>query len=222
MSEKEDKKSEYKRLFKRTYKKYKEVLDLLSQNKGVVVMSEDSKLYLYQALELRAEYKRILNTLESLEPKNNKSDNRWSGGDSNKELVEDVNLDEIKDAIKKYKFKIRKLNSAIQKANFETEVELDLTDGTETMNLMEALEYRSTLNAELNNKMGEVKDSAYAEVKHTDSRTIKREPEGEFIELLKEYENMILDFRELNRIIRKVSFEVEIDYADEEGTSIPL
>ena len=177
--------------------------------------NDKNKLYLYEALELRSEYKKIINFLETLdESKLN------AYGSKNLEPSDEFDFAKNKKTIKKYKFKLRKLNSAIQKANFNSTTSMTLSDGSQCMSLMEALEYRSSLDEHIDDLKSRMKNCAFVEVEYKDSRTVKKEPNESFLELKEELEKTIIDFRELNRAIRAAAYDVVVDYQEEEGTSL--
>ena len=109
-------------------------------------------------------------------------------------------------------FKRRKLNAAIQRANFEHRIE----HGGGDLSLTEALETRKALNGRLGELHTQVVDSAYERVLHKEERDIVEENELPYDDCRTRLDEACVEFRRLNRQIRAASFEVEVEYADEE------
>ena len=108
-------------------------------------------------------------------------------------------------------FKRRKLNAAIQRANFEHRVE----HGGDDMSLTEALETRKALNDRLGELHTQVVDSAYERILHKEERDIVEDNELPYDDCRTRLDEARVEFRQLNRQIRAASFEVEVEYADE-------
>ena len=109
-------------------------------------------------------------------------------------------------------FKRRKLNAAIQRANFEHRVE----HGGDDMSLTEALETRKALNDRLGELHTQVVDSAYERILHKEERDIVEDNELPYDDCRTRLDEARVEFRQLNRQIRAASFEVEVEYADEQ------
>ena len=114
-------------------------------------------------------------------------------------------------AIRAVELKRRKLNSAIQKANFETALEVDGA----TVNLLEALELRKALNQQIAENCTEMSNAAYQTVIYKEGRDIVKENEISFGEAKKTLDGARLSFRELNRKLRKASLTTTVDFMDE-------
>lgn len=173
-----------------------------------------SKLFLYEALELRAEYDARIKTLKDCLPETKQNRNRLSFLGDKEEIYRpsaDFNIDEVRKQIKKLEFKRRKLNSAIQQANFQHEINFN----GDTINLSEALEIRKGLNEEIGELHTQVIKSAYQRVIYKEDRDIVEPSELSYTECVKNLEKARESFRELNRKIRASSFEVVVNFHDE-------
>ncbi|MBU2513280.1 hypothetical protein KJ966_18220 [bacterium] len=176
--------------------------------------NEQKHLYMYEALELRAEYDARRKTLNDTLPENFKVSKRRSMFGSEQESFQpspDYKLNEVKEAIRKLDYKYRKLNSAIQKANYNYQLIFE----DEAINLSEALEIRKSLNK----KIGELHDrtvaASHLRTIHKEERDIVEESEISYQEAVSELNDARIAFRVLNRFIRKASYEIAIDYQDE-------
>ena len=58
-------------------------------------------------------------------------------------------------------------------------------------------------------------NSSAARVIHKEDRDIIEEPDAPFLAVRDELEKARLEFRQLNRALRKASFEVSVEFADE-------
>ncbi len=104
---------------------------------------ESNKLYLYEALEMRSEYDARIKTLKACLPETREEqDKPYYLRDE--EVIyrpsSDFNAAEAREQLRTLEFKRRKLNGAIQRANFEH----TLTFQNEAMNLNDALELRKS------------------------------------------------------------------------------
>lgn len=176
---------------------------------------KDNNLFLYEALELRSEFKARIETLKSLLPENNLWDNNVynRSKDENKEPVDTLDLDDIEKEIESLEKKGRKLNNAIQARNFNTTIKIN----NEEMSIAEALELRKATNEKIKELADKLKKSAYKKVIYKEDRNIEKEPNANFHDVFAELEKKRLLFRELNRKIRKVGYEITVDFIDEFG-----
>ena len=83
-----------------------------------------NNLFLYEALELRGEYKSRISTLKKLLPENVNQRSPFGGSDLNKP-VKNFEPKKVREKIKKLEYKQRKLNNAIQLANFENKIKVN-------------------------------------------------------------------------------------------------
>ncbi len=176
--------------------------------------NESNKLYLYEALELRAEYDARIKTLKNCLPETKQNRNRplFDRDERGQQRpCPEFNVSEVRDQLKALEYKIRKLNSAIQQTNFQHEIEYD----GDTINLNEALELRKGLNTQLGELYTQVVDSAYQRVIYKEDRDIVEPNELSYSDCVQDLESARLSFRVLNRKLRAASFEVVVDFQDE-------
>lgn len=176
---------------------------------------EHGNLYLYEALELRGEFDGRIKTLKECLPDTHAAGDRLSAFSHSFEtrsvVAADVDLDTIRSEVKALEFKRRKLNAAIQEANFRNSVTVE----GETLTLAEALELRKATRdaiAELHRKTA---SAAFVRVIHKEDRDITEEPPFRFSDTMKELDTARLTFRALNRTLRDVSFRIAIAFKDE-------
>ena len=168
---------------------------------------------LYEALELRGEYDARIKTLRDCLPEARQNRDLFSRRDNDfsRRPAPGFNVSEARDQLRALEFKRRKLNAAIQRANFEHRVEL----GGDDMSLTEALETRKALNDRLGELHTQVVDSAYERILHKEERDIVEDNELPYDDCRTRLNEARVEFRQLNRQIRAASFEVEVEYADE-------
>ena len=167
---------------------------------------------LYEALELRAEYDGRIKTLRDCLPESRQNRGLFSrDNDSSRRPAPGFSLSGARDQLRALEFKRRKLNAAIQRANFEHRLEHEGDD----LSLTEALETRKALNERLGELHTQVVDSAYERVLHKEERDIVEENELPYEDCLTRLDEARVEFRRLNRRIRAASFEVEVEFADE-------
>jgi hypothetical protein len=174
-----------------------------------------NRLYLYEALELRAEYDARIKTLKECLPEGRENRNRLSfrrDEDSMYRPSPEFNVAEVRDQLRKLEFKRRKLNSAIQQTNFQNQVQFR----GDTLTLNEALEIRKGLNDRIGELHTQVVSSAYQRVVYKEDRDIVEPNELSYAVCVRNLEEARLAFRELNRKLRAVSFEIVVDFRDEE------
>jgi hypothetical protein len=175
---------------------------------------QKNKLYLYEAIELRAEYDAQITALKNLLPEGKKNRDRFAYREDEVKYrpVAGFNPDEIREELHKVEFKKRKLNNAIQRANFENRV----TINGQEMNLTEALELRKSVNEQIGGLSTQLAASAYERVIYKEGRDIVEGPDIEFAKVRKALEDKRLLFRELNRKLRAAAYEIVVDFEDEE------
>ena len=89
-------------------------------------MAEKRKLYIYEALELRSEYDARIKTFKDTLPETRQNRDRLflaRDDDGRRRSVSDFDMAEVRRQLRKLEVKRRKLNSAIQQANFNSRVE---------------------------------------------------------------------------------------------------
>jgi hypothetical protein len=111
-------------------------------------MTDRTKLFLYEAIELRAKYDARIKTLKSLLPEARQTRERFALRDEREARLRPVAAfrpEAAREELKAIELKKRKLNNAIQRANFDHAV----TVGGQEMNLVEALELRKAVNEQI-------------------------------------------------------------------------
>ena len=176
----------------------------------------EGKLFLYEALELRAEYDARIETLKECLPEAHRSRSRYSfsvrGDDGGVYRPSaEFNVAEAREQLRTLEFKRRTLNSAIQQANFENQI----TFGGDTVNLAEALEIRKGLNQQIGELHAQVVDSAYERVIYKEDRDIVEPNQSSYAENARNLDEARVAFRDLNRKIRAASLAAVVNFQDE-------
>jgi len=176
---------------------------------------ERGNLYLYEALELRGEFDGRVKTLRECLPEAHLGTDRMRGlgfgYESRTVPAEGVDPDAIRREIATLEFKRRKLNAAIQEANFRNTVRVN----DETITIAEALELRKATGDSIAELHRKVTSSAFVRVIHKEERDITEEPSFRFSDAVRELETARGTFRILNRALRDASFRVAIAFRDE-------
>ena len=176
-------------------------------------MAEKRKLYIYEALELRAEYDARIKTCKDTLPETRQNRDRLfftRDDDGRRRPSPDFDMAEVRQQLRTLEVKRRKLNSAIQQANFNSIVDYR----GESINLNEALEARKSLNEQIGELHTQVVNSAYEKVIYKEGRDIVEENELSYTNSVNDLDYARLAFRELNRKLRKASFETLIEFED--------
>ena len=177
-------------------------------------MFEKNKLYLYEALELRSEYDARIRTFKDCLPESRQNRDRsfFSMEDNFRhQPAPDFDVADVRWQLGKLEVKRRKLNTAIQQANFDNRVEFR----GESINLNEALEARKELNEQIGDLRSQVVNSACVRIICKEGREIVEKNELSYTECINDLESARLAFRNLNRKLRKASFETLIRFEDE-------
>jgi hypothetical protein len=177
-------------------------------------MAKKRKLYLYEALELRAEFDARIKTLKNCLPETRQNRDKFifsRDDEGMRRPSADFDLAEARRKLRKLETKRRKLNSAIQKTNFDYHIDF----ASESINLSEALETRKGLSERIGELHTQLINSAYQKVIYKEGRDIVEESEIPYTECVENLEEARLAFRELNRKLRLASFEATVDFEDE-------
>jgi hypothetical protein len=173
-----------------------------------------NKLFLYEALELRAEYDARIKTLKDCLPETKQNRERFSfsrDDDVKRRPAPDFDVVTAREQLKKLELKRRKLNSAIQQANFNSPIEF----GGNSISISEALEIRKGLNERLGELHAQVVSSAYQKIIYKEGRDIVEQNDLPYNESIKVLEEVRLAFRDINRKLRSASFTKIVDFEDE-------
>jgi hypothetical protein len=170
-------------------------------------------LYLYEALELRSEYDARIKTLKDCLPESKQNRDRLSftRDDEIRRPSPDFDAASTRKELRKIEIKRRKLNSSIQRANFNHFINFN----GDSISLSEALEMRKALNEQIGEFHNQVVTSSYQKVIYKEGRDIVEDNEISYKDAVKELEEARLAFRELNRKLRLASFETVVDFQDE-------
>lgn len=175
--------------------------------------TDTNKLYLYEALELRAEYDARIKTLKDCLPEMKQNRNR--GFLRDEEVVSrpspDFDVTAARLALRNLEYKRRKLNSAIQQANFDHRIDIQ----GESLTLNEALELRKSLNEQIGERHTQLIQAAYQRVIYKEGRDIVEPSEVSYAETAQSLDEARLVFRMLNRSLRAASYDVVVEYQDE-------
>lgn len=174
---------------------------------------KERALKLYEALELRSEYDARIKTLKDCLPetRENRSWPRSPSDGEHRRPSPDFDLDEARKGIKTLELRRRRLNGAIQEANFAHTIE----HGGEAIRLSEALEARKVLSDAIGELHSRVIDSSWQRVIYKEDRDIVEENEAPYGDSVERLDAARRAFRDLNRKLRAASFEVSVDFADE-------
>ena len=177
-------------------------------------MAGKGSLFIYEALELRSEYDARIKTFKDTLPETRQNRDRLffsRDDDGRRRPSSDFDMAEVRRQLRKLEVKRRKLNSAIQQANFNSRVEF----GGESINLNEALETRKSLNEQIGELHTQVVNSAYEKVIYKEGRDIVEENELSYTNSVGDLDHARLAFRDLNRKLRKASFDTIVEFEDE-------
>jgi hypothetical protein len=177
-------------------------------------MSEIRKLYRHEALALRSEHDGRIKTLRDCLQETRQNRDRLSFArqdEGRRRPSPDFDLAEARKNLRNREFKRRKLNAAIQETNYKHRIDF----AGESMNPNEALEMRKGLNERIGELHTQVVKSAYQRVIYKEGRDIVEENEVAYADSVKNLEDARLAIRDLNRKIRRASFEAVVDFQDE-------
>jgi hypothetical protein len=162
-------------------------------------MKEKKKpLYLYEALELRSEYDARIKTLKDCLPESRQNRDRFSFNrdDGIRRASPDFDAVSARRELRKMEIKRRKLNSSIQKANFNHLIDFR----GDSVNLSEALEIRKALNEQIGELHNQVVSSSYQKVIYKEGRDIVEENEISYKNAVKNLDVARLSFRRVSHL----------------------
>ena len=164
---------------------------------------------LYAALELRGEYDARIHTIEQCLPENR---GRGYRDDGTENPSEDFDIEVARKELASLEFRRRKLNTAIQRANFENVIVF----GGQEISITEALETRKALNGDIGRLHGHVVRSSHYKVVHKEERDIEERSSLSYTDCNDRLDQARKDFRQINRLLREASHVVEVDFQDEQ------
>ena len=186
----------------------------ITRKEGVHKMKDKKNpLYLYEALELRSEYDARIKTLKDCFPESKQNRDRLSftRNDEIRRPSPDFDVVSARKELRKIEIKRRKLNSSIQRANFNQFINFN----GDSISLSEALETRKALNEQIGEFHNQVITSSCQKVIYKEGRDIVEENQISYTDAVKNLDQGRLAFRELNRKLRLASFETLVDFQDE-------
>ena len=173
-----------------------------------------NNLYLYEALELRAEYDARTKTLKNMLPEAKENRDRFSFHRDHEVKYRPVagfSVDAVRDELNALSIKSRKLNNAIQRANFDSRLTVD----GEEISLNEALEFRKSVNEKIGELSTHLANAAYERVVYKEERDIVEAPDVPYEQAQRQLEEKRLLFRALNRALRAAAHGTVVDFKDE-------
>lgn len=177
-------------------------------------------LFLYEALELRGEYDSRIKTSKECLPESRNEEfgmgalRRGFVGDARYMPVTAADPAGLREEVKTLEYKRRKLNTAIQSANFSTTL---IVEGEE-ITLAETLELRKSVRQNVADLHRQVTASAFKRVIHKEDRDIEEEPDFDFTMSRRELEQARLMFRKLNRALREAGHSTVVEFRDESSS----
>ena len=176
------------------------------------MVAEKRFLQLFEALELRSDYLARMATIRDCLAKESERGGRlWRSEETTRRPSPDYDPAAEREELRKLEFKQRKLNSAIQKANYETAIEVE----GEAVNLLEALELRKGLNAKIAELKKQLVETAYETVIYKEGRDIVEKSSLSYVDIRDQLDKSRKAFRDLNRKLRRASFETAVEFHDE-------
>jgi hypothetical protein len=174
---------------------------------------QNENLYIFEAIELRKEYDILLRLLENLTSESNaKRGGFLRDNDAEmKEPVSDFKPKELEERLKKIRTKRIKLNQAIQRANFEVQIDYE----GDKISIAEALEIRKKLLADRDVLSERVENSAYKRIIHKEERDIVKQPKRSFTESYKDFEDVVRKLRLLITQIHVANHRYTVTFKDE-------
>lgn len=171
------------------------------------------RLKLYEAIELRSELNARIQTIRDCLPEARKNRGRLFSlrEEGNRRPSPGFDLEAARKQLKRLELRRRKLNVAIQQANFQHRIEHE----GESMTLSEALEVRKRLNEAIGELHEQLVDSAWQRVIYKEDRDIVEDNDLSYEECSERLDAARLAFRSLNRGLRAASFEVAVDFRAE-------
>lgn len=175
--------------------------------------NESGHLYLFEAMELRHDYDRHIKALETIVGAKSKHDRLFSTREEedDREPADDVDLTVLQQTLKAMQSKRVKLNQAIQKANFNYEIDYE----GDKISLAEALEVRKALLSDHETLSQRLSSSAYKRIVHKEERDIVRASKYPFHITYPEFQTALKKLRQLLIQIHQANHRQTVDFRDE-------
>ena len=170
-------------------------------------------LYLYEALELRGEYDARIKDIRDVLPEQSSKDQWPHARDVTaiRRPAPGLDAPKLREAMRGVERRRIMLNNAIQKANFEHEIEHQ----GERMTLARALEERRALNLRLAELHATLVWSSTERVIFKEDRDIVEPSPISFTECFRELDETRKAFREMNRRLREAAYRITVEFRDE-------
>lgn len=165
-------------------------------------------MLLFKALEVRSEYRRKRDILESVLDGGTGSGLRRSEGQSVPTDAFKQSRDDFEEELSALKQKEAKLNRTIQRANLENRVDVN----GDTITLNEALERRKELDQTIKDLKNKLHEARNKKVLHKDSRDVEIEPDHNFNDTYEKLQEAIVEYRVLRETIHEANHNIEIDW----------
>jgi hypothetical protein len=175
---------------------------------------DKNKLFLYEALELRAEYDARIKELRTLLPEAKESRVRFAfrGDDDVKQRpAAGFSVQMVREELNALAARKRTLNNAIQCANFDSRI----TVAGDPLSLSEALELRKAVDEQIGELSTQLVKAAYERVVYKEERDIVEAPEVPYAEVRHELDEKRRLFRALNRSLRAAAHAIVVEFRDE-------
>lgn len=134
----------------------------------------------HRRVSARDEYDAGVKALKGLLPEARENRDRFSFRRDDEVRYRPVaafRVDDVREELNALEFKKRKLNNAMQRANFDHTITID---GRE-MNLVEALELRKAANVQLGELNSQLASAAYERIIYKEDRDIVEMPEADYL-----------------------------------------
>jgi hypothetical protein len=179
---------------------------------GKTMPDDSGKLYVYEALELRAAFDREIRLLGRLiRPEEGRRGSFLADRDSMELRAAAGFVPQDAEArLRALKVKRLKLNEAIQVANFRAEITFD----GESLSLARALELRKSLLQDLEQLADRAQEAAYIRILHKEERDIETVPLHPFPEAYADFEEAQDRFRTLVTALHHANHEVTVTFRD--------
>lgn len=174
---------------------------------------DNGKLYLYEALELRAAYDREIRLLGRLI----KPEDGGRGSyltvreDGDRRPAAGFDPDATEARLKRLRVKRLKLNEAIQVANFQSQIAFD----GEAVSLAHALELRKALLQEIEGLANRVQEAAYVRIIHKEERDIEKRPTRPFDQAFADHGAALERLRGLMTALHRANHQVTVGFRDD-------
>jgi hypothetical protein len=174
---------------------------------------DKGRLFLFEALELRATYDREIRLLgQLLKPEDSRRGSFLADRDSAElRAAPGFDLQDAETRLKRLRVKRLKLNEAVQVANFQSQIDIE----GESVSLARALEVRKALFQDLEQLAERAREAAYVRIIHKEERDIEKVSPRPFPEAYADYEEALERLRALVTALHRANHQVTVAFRDE-------